>query len=95
MIAGDLSQEDVDRAETGTFPVSDITEFIYDENTVYFAQPTLPQFVPGGSGAGAFNANRSVPISLKDTTNSTFSLPGKNAPKNNIGVVLRYALPVC
>jgi len=64
-------------------------EFVYGNETIYFAQPSLSQFVPGGSGAGTFNQPEL--INLKDTPNNTLPLTGRNAPKSNTGVVLRYA----
>jgi len=97
LIAGDLSEEDVSQAEAlGIFSTTDpdTTKFVYGNdtvNTVYFAQPSLSQFVPGGSGAGAFNPP--PPMGLKDSPNSTFLLGGRNTPKDDAGVVLRYALP--
>jgi len=97
LIAGDLSEDDVNQAEAnGIFSTTDpdTTKFTYGNdtvNTVYFAQPTLSQFVPGGSGAGAFNPP--PPMGLKDTPNNTFVLTGRNMPKNDTGVVLRYAHP--
>jgi len=71
--------------------VSDIAELVYGNDTVYFAQPSLSQFVPGGSGAGTFSPSPS--IGLKDTPNNTPASTGRNATKGNTGVVLRYALP--
>ena len=97
LIAGDVSEADINQATTlrSTFlpygGTSDTAEFVYDNDTVYFAQPTLSQFVPGGSGAGTFNLSAS--IGLKDTPNNTIALMGRNAPKSHTGVVLRCALP--
>jgi len=97
LIAGDLSEEDVSQAEAdGIFSTTDpdTTKFVYGNdtvNTVYFAQPSLSQFVPGGSGAGAFNPP--PPMGLKDSPNNTFLLGGRNTPTDDTGVVLRYALP--
>ena len=100
LIAGDLSREDSDRAAGLTEgwsaflygrSTSDTAEFIYGNDTVYFAQPSLSQFVPGGYGAGTFNQSASV--GLKGVPNDTLLLTGKNAPKSNTGVVLRYAPP--
>jgi len=96
LIAGDLSNEDVIRAvDEGWFfrpgrTTFDTTELVYDSDTVYFAQPSLSQFVPGGFGAGAFNLSPSASINLKDTPNVS---AGRNPPKSNTGVVLRYAPP--
>ena len=100
LIAGDLSKEDVDKAvDDGWFfrpgrTTSDTAELGYGDGTVYFAQPSLSQFLPGGSGAGAFNLNTPASISLKDTPNTTPTSAGRNPPKRNTGVVLRYAPPV-
>ena len=102
MVAADLSSADVGRAQIEfdqgwtAFPygrsTSDIAEFIYGNETVYFAQPSLSQFVPGGSGAGAFNEYSS--IILKDApTHNTLPLTGRGAPRSNTGAVLRYAPP--
>jgi len=71
--------------------MSDTAEFIYGNDTVYFAQPRLSQFVPGGSGAGVFN--QSTWIGLKDAPKNALPLPGRNASRSNAGVVLRYAPP--
>jgi len=71
--------------------VSGTAEFVYDNDTVYFAQPSLSQFVSGGFGPGTFNESAS--IYPKDTPNNTFALMGRNAPKGDTGAVLRYALP--
>jgi hypothetical protein len=106
LIAGDLSQDDVDRAnaQLGAFQdfaqtwtllpygrsAPDTAEFIYGNETVYFAQPSLSQFVPGGSGAGTFNTNQSASINLRDTPNNTLALTSRNAPKSDTGAVLRY-----
>ena len=97
LITGDLSEEDVNQAEAnGIFSAADpdTAQFVYGNdtvNTVYFAQPSPSQFVPGGSGAGAFNPP--PPMGLKDSPNNTFSLTGRNTPKNDTGAVLRYAPP--
>jgi len=97
LIAGDLSKQDVRQAGTrGWFYLSGETasetiQLTYGNDTVYFAQPILSQFVPGGSGAGTFNQSSS--IGLKDTTNNNFALTGRNVTKTNAGVVLRYAPP--
>ena len=99
LIAGDLSEEDVNQAETlGIFSTADpdTAEFVYGNepvNTVYFAQPSLSQLVPGGSGAGAFNPP--APMGLKDPPNNTPALADRNTQKNDTGVVLRYAPPTC
>ena len=67
----------------------DTAELVYNNETVYFAQPTLSQFIPGGSGPGTFV--RPATVNLNDTTNNPLVLTGRNAPKSGIGVVLRYA----
>ena len=69
----------------------DVAEFAYGNETVYFAQPSLSQFIPGGFGAGAVHQRAS--IGLKDTQGNTPPLTGRNAPKSNTGTVLRYAPP--
>jgi len=94
LIAGDLTQEDVARAAAkvwSLYPdsrkVFDTTEFVYDNDTVYFAQPSLSQFVHGGSGVGTFNPP--VPIVEKDPSNDTLALMGGNALKSDNGAVIR------
>jgi len=97
LITGDLSEDDVNQVEAnGIFLATDpdTTEFVYGDdtvNTIHFAQPSLSQFVPGGSGAGAFNP--SPPMGVKSTPNDTSAPMGKNTPKNDTGAVLRYAPP--
>jgi len=71
--------------------MSDTAEFIYGNDTIYFAQPSLSQLVPGGSGAGIFNQSGS--INFKDPPSNTLPLTGRNAPRSNTGAVLRYAPP--
>ena len=97
LIAGDISEEDINKAGSlsstwlpsgGT---SDTAEFVYGKDIVYFAQPTLSQFVTGGFGAGTFNLLAS--IGLKDTPNNTLALMGRDAPKSYTSVILRYVLP--
>ena len=91
LIAGDLSKQDVDQVTSSKNPyggsASDTAEFVYGNDTIYFAQPSLSQFVPGGSGAGTFNP---ASIILRVPPNNTLALSGRNAPKSNTGVVLRY-----
>jgi len=72
---------------------SGTAEFVYDNETVYFAQPSLSQFVSGGSGPGFFN--RSDPTGKKDALGNTPAPTGKNAPKRDTGAILRYAPPAC
>jgi len=69
--------------------MSDTAEFIHNHDTVYFAQPSLSQFVPGGSGAGTFD--QPVPIGPQETLKITLALKGRKAPVTNTGAVLRYA----
>ena len=99
LVAGDLSKED--GAQAAALPeawsavpygksMSDTTEFIYGNDTVYFAQPSLSQFVPGGSGAGVFN--QPATIGLRGTPNNPLPLTGRDAPTSNTGAVLRYVL---
>jgi len=98
LIAGDLTKEDIlQMRDNGGFflsnaPASDTGEFAYDGDTVYFAQPSLSQFVPGGSGPGAFDQSIFI-YDLNHTPNNTLAFTGRNATNRNTGVVLRYALP--
>lgn len=128
LIAGDLSQDDVDRAtnQLGAFQVSlrqmyltfhilippyqdfartwtllpygrsapDTAEFVYGNDNIYFAQPSLSQFIPGGSGAGTFNTNQSSSAGLRNTPNDTLVLTGRNPPKDGAGALVRYGSPV-
>jgi len=100
LIAADTSSEDEDRAaalpsEWSAFSYGRSTayavEFIHGRHTVYFAQPSLSQFLPGGYGVGVFN--QSASIGLKDAPNDTLPLTvtGRNAPKNSASNVLRSA----
>jgi len=100
LIAGDLSEEDVDHAAHlldtwSAFPygrsMSDTAEFIYSNDTVYFAQPSLPQFIPGGSGVGTFD-RFAASIGLNDALNNTLPVTSRNATKST-GALLRYAPP--
>ena len=97
LIAGDLSEEDISKAvdEEWFFrpgrTTSDTAELVYDIDTVYLAQPSLSQFIPGGLGAGAFNFGPPALTGLKDTPNKIPASAGRNPPKGNTGVVLRYA----
>ena len=95
LVAGDLSREDISRvaAITERYPNYDTAELVYGNDTVYFAQPSLSQFTPGGSGAGTFIPPE--PIGLKDPPNNTLALTGRNTPKNYTGVVLRHVPPAC
>ena len=96
-IAGDLSTEDVYRVATrGWFFLTgrtsfDTAEFVYGNDTVYFAQPTRSQFAPGGSGAGTFNQPGA--IGLTSTPANTLESADGSAPRSNTGAVLRYAPP--
>ncbi|KAF9645600.1 hypothetical protein BDM02DRAFT_490337 [Thelephora ganbajun] len=106
LIAGDLSQDDVNRAtaQLGAFQdfaqtwtllpygrsPPDTVEFVNGNETVYLAQPSLSQFIPGGSGSGTFDANQTASISLRDTPNNTLALlTNKNTPES-MSAVLRY-----
>jgi len=100
LIAGDLSEEDVnkikDRDPWHIFPDPDSAEFVYGNDTanmVYFAQPSVSQFVPGGSGPGDVSNFR--PVGLRKHLNDTFALRGRNTTRNDTGAVLRYASPAC
>ena len=99
MIVGDLSEEDVNRIKYEVpqqiFPDPDSAEFVYGNDTVnmvYFAQPSVSQFAPGGSGPGAPNPQ---PMGVGEPLNNTFALTGRNTTRNDTGVVLRYASPGC
>ena len=77
----------------GTSP-PDYVEFAYGNETVYFPQPSLSQFIPGGSGLGIFDANQTA--SLKDSPNHAVALlTSGNAPNNSMGAVLRYLYITC
>jgi len=97
LIAGDLSKEDIDRADAqGTSLLqfggitSDTAELVYNNETVYFAQPSLSQFIPGGVGAGTFNTSAS--IGLENTQDNALGrASGNRTISSNNGVVLRYA----
>jgi len=100
LIAGDLSTEDGVQAASlpeawSAVPygksMSDTAEFVYGNDTIYFAQPNLSQFVPGGSGAGVFD--QPTTIGLKGTPNNPLPLTGRNAPRSNTGAILRYVPP--
>ena len=92
-ITGDLSEDDINQAKAhGIFPTTDrdTAEFTYGDdtvNTVYFAQPSLSQFISGGSGAGAFNPP--MPMGVKDPPNDPLALTGRHTLKNDIGAILR------
>ena len=98
LIAGDLADGDLVRSvieghvllsdDISTF---DTAEFVYGNDTIYFAQPIPSQFVPGGSGAGTFNPPPRM--GLKGPPNNVPVLTGKDAPKRGNGAVLRYAPP--
>ena len=102
LIAGDFTDEDVKWTYSDLWPfhfgwqsygrsTSDTAELVYDNNTVYFAQPSVSQLVPGGAGRGAFN--RSAPTGLGYDPGNTPVPTGKNAPKRDTSMVLRYVLP--
>ena len=97
LIAGDLTQEDKDGYSYYIWEwipygmVSDTAKLVYGNDTIYFAQPSLSQFIPGGSGAGTLNMSGS--IVPDDTPNNTPLLTDRNASNGDIGVVLRYAPP--
>jgi len=70
----------------------DTVEFVQQNDTVYFDQPNLSQFTPGGSGLGTFKTNQTVSISLNDNPNNTLALlTNGNSPKNGMGAILRYS----
>jgi len=104
LIAGDLSQEDTSWAADNLWAFQfgwlsygrstpDAAELFYGKDTVYFAQPSPSQFVPGGSGLGS--VNRSASVGLVGASNNTLTLTGKNAPKRGAGAILRYPLYSC
>jgi len=99
LIAGDLSEGDILQAEdNGAFflsnrPATDTGELVYDGDTVYFAQPSLSQFVPGGSGPGAFDQSLSIDDLNNTRSNNALAFTGRNATNRNTGVVLRYGPP--
>ena len=61
------------------------TQFVYNNDTVYFAQPSLTQFTPGGFGPGTLNQS--------DTSKNSLVLTGRDAPKRETGAVIRYEQP--
>ena len=93
LIAGDLSEEDVLRSgyiQVSWIPygsASDTAQLVYGNDTIYFAQPSLSQLIPGGSGAGTFN--QTALIVPEDTQNNALPLTGRAAPDGDTGVVLR------
>ena len=99
LVAGDLSVEDIIQANSSNTSFSesvpDTTELVYDGDTVYFAQPSLSQFVPGGSGAGNFNPPKS--IGQKDPANNSFPPPDPASMirkgAKGADAILRYAPP--
>jgi len=100
LIAGDLSEDDLNKMKANGLstlrPDPDTAEFVYGNdavNTLYFAQPTASQFVPGGSGPG--NVPNFPPMGLKNPLNNTFALAGRDTTRNDTGAVLRYASPAC
>jgi len=99
LVAGDLTDGDVERAKDKLMAYQfgwlsygrstpDPTEFVHDNDTVYFAQPSLSQFIPGGSGPGALN--HSGPTDLGYAPGDTPVSTGKNVTKRDTGAVLRY-----
>ena len=66
--------------------MSETAEFNYGNDTVYVAQPSPSQFIPGGSGAGTFD--QPVPIGPQETIKINLALKGKNTPKSDNGAVL-------
>ena len=92
LITGDLSEEDISRAGDPTrSPITDpyTAEFVYGNDTVYFAQPSPSQFVSGGSGAGTFNP--APAMGVKGPLNNTLAFADRNTPKNDTGAILRCA----
>ena len=98
LVVGDLTQGDVNQAVNegsalldDRITAFDTAEFGYGNDIIYFTQPSLSQFVPGGSGAGTFNPPPRM--GLKGPPNNVPVLTGRNAPKRGNGAVLRYAPP--
>ena len=97
LIAGDLSKEDIDRAGAQRVTLlryggitSDTAELVYNNDTVYFAQPSISQFIPGGVGAGTFNTSASIGRG-NTQDNALGRASGNRTISNDNGVVLRYA----
>ena len=94
LVTGDLSEEDIQWATPAGSPyrrgTPDIAEFAYGNHTVYFAQPSLSQFILGGSGL-----NQPASIGPKGPPNDTPALMDRNAPKSDTGAVIRYVPPAC
>jgi len=74
---------------------ADTAEFHYDNDTVYFAQPSLSQFLPGGSGAGTFDPDQLMSLGLHNIQNDAVGNTGRDAPKTKTSVVLRYVPSAC
>ena len=72
---------------------SGATEFVYGNDTIYFAQPSLSQFTPGGSGPGTFDDSAASIGRKGPPNNNTLALMAGDTPKRDTGLVLRYALP--
>ena len=100
LITGDLTQEDSKWAATRLWAfqfgwlsygssTSETAELLYENETVYFAQPRLSQLIPGGFGPGALQPTL---IGLGGTPNNSAALTGSNTPKRDVGVVLRCVL---
>jgi len=93
LVTGDLSEEELQWMTPAKFlyrgGTPDIAELVYNNDTVYFAQPSPSQFVLGGS---AFN--RPAPTGPKVPPNDTLVLMDRDAPKSDISAVIRYAPPV-
>jgi len=96
LVAGDLSQEDLERAAPDMLQpgrsMSNTAEFGYGDDIVYFAQPSRSQFIPGGSGLGTFDPPG--PLGLKDTPIDTPELTGRTPLEGRTGAVLQYAPPI-
>jgi len=94
LIAGDLSQDEINHMaifQSNSYDVSglDATEFVYGDETVYFAQPSPSQFAPGGSGAGSFKPASFV---LKGPPDSALATD-RHTSTSDTSMVLRYAPP--
>ena len=92
LVTGDLSEEDLQWSIPGEFRyhrcTPDIAELVYNNDTIYFAQPSPSQLVLGSS---AFN--QTAPIGLEGLPNDTLVLNDKKAQKSDTGTVIRYASP--
>ena len=74
----------------------DTVEVAQNNDTVYFAQLSSSQLIPGGSGFGAFDFNQTASVIFRDNSNDMLSSSmSVNTPQDSLGKVLRYAPPIC